>query len=55
MARVRDEYFPKRVLWPDDIRSLDLILSDALKNKFISHPLSSAEIKDMVQIPAALK
>ena len=55
MARVRDEYFPKRVLWPDDIRSLDLIVSDALKNKFISHPLSPAEIKDMVQIPAALK
>jgi NitT/TauT family transport system substrate-binding protein len=55
MAKVRDEYFPKRVLWPDDIRSLDLILSDALKNKFMNHPLSSAEIKDMVQIPAALK
>ena len=55
MARVRDEYFPKATLWPDEIRGLDLVLADALKNKFIARPLTAAEVKDMVRIPAAIK
>jgi NitT/TauT family transport system substrate-binding protein len=55
MARVRDEYFPKSALWPDDIRGLDLVLSDALKNKFLARALSAAEVKEMVEIPAPVK
>jgi NitT/TauT family transport system substrate-binding protein len=55
MARVRDEYFPKSALWPDDIRGLDLVLSDALKNKFLARALTAAEIKEMVEIPAPVK
>jgi NitT/TauT family transport system substrate-binding protein len=51
MARVRDQYFPKATLWPDEIRGLDLVLSDALKNKFIARPLTAAEVKEMIQIP----
>ena len=54
MAKVRDEYFPKATLWPDEIRGLDLVLSDALKNKFITRPLTAAEIKEMIQIPAPM-
>ena len=52
MAKVRDQYFPKATLWPDEIRGLDLVLSDALKNKFIARPLTAAEVKEMIQIPA---
>jgi len=52
MAKARDQYFPKHVLWPDDIRGLDLVLSDAQKNKFIARPLTAAEIKEMIQVPA---
>jgi NitT/TauT family transport system substrate-binding protein len=55
MAKVRDEYFPKATLWPDQIHGLDLVLSDALKNKFIARPLTAAEIKEMIQIPAPIK
>jgi len=55
MARVRDEYFPKSALWPDDIRGLDLVLSDALKNKFLARALTATEIKEMVEIPAPVK
>jgi NitT/TauT family transport system substrate-binding protein len=55
MARVRDEYFPKSTLWPDQIRGLDLVLSDALKNKFIARPLTAAEVKEMIQIPAPMQ
>ena len=54
MAKVRDEYFPKATLWPYEIRGLDLVLSDALKNKFITRPLTAGEIKEMIQIPAPL-
>ena len=32
----RDEYFPKATLWPDEVKGLDLVLADALKNKFIA-------------------
>jgi NitT/TauT family transport system substrate-binding protein len=55
MAKVRDQYFPKATLWPDEIRGLDLVLSDSLKNKFIARPLTAAEVKEMIQIPAAVK
>jgi NitT/TauT family transport system substrate-binding protein len=51
MAKARDQYFPKATLWPDEIRGLDLVLSDALKNKFITRPLTAAEVKEMIQIP----
>jgi hypothetical protein len=54
MAKVRDEYFPKTTLWPDEIRGFDLVLSDALKNKFITRPLTAAQIKEMIQIPAPI-
>jgi NitT/TauT family transport system substrate-binding protein len=55
MAKARDQYVPKHVLWPDDIRGLDLVLSDALKNKFIARPLTAAEVKEMIQVPASVK
>jgi NitT/TauT family transport system substrate-binding protein len=55
MAKARDQYFPKHVLWPDDVRGLDLVLSDALKNKFIARPLTVAEVKEMIQVPVAVK
>ncbi len=54
MAKARDQYFPKATLWPDEIRGLDLVLSDALKNKFIATPLTAAEVKEMIQIPAPM-
>jgi NitT/TauT family transport system substrate-binding protein len=54
MAKARDQYFPKATLWPDEVRGLDLVLSDALKNRFIARPLTPAEVKEMVQIPAPM-
>jgi NitT/TauT family transport system substrate-binding protein len=55
MAKIRDQYFPKSTLWPDEIRGLDLVLADSLKNKFIAKPLTADQVKDMIQIPAPLK
>ena len=55
MRTWRDEYFPKATLLPDEIKGLDLVLSDALKNKFISAPLRRSQIRTMVQIPKPLR
>ncbi len=55
MAKWRDEYFPKSTIWPDAIRGLDLALADALKNKFITRPLTDAQIAEMIQIPKPRK
>jgi NitT/TauT family transport system substrate-binding protein len=52
MAKVRDQYFPKATLWPDEIRGLDLVLADSLKNKFTARPLTAEEVKEMIHIPA---
>ena len=55
MAKVRDEYFPKASLWPDQLRGLDLVLADASKNKFLQKPLTPEQVKDLVRVPAAVK
>jgi NitT/TauT family transport system substrate-binding protein len=55
MAKIRDQYFPKSTLWPDDIRGLDLVLADSLKNKFIAKPLGADQVKEMIRIPAPMK
>jgi NitT/TauT family transport system substrate-binding protein len=55
MAKVRDQYFPKPTLWPDEIRGLDLVLADSLKNKFIAKPLTAEQVKDMIRIPPPVK
>jgi NitT/TauT family transport system substrate-binding protein len=55
MAKVRDEYFPKASLRPDQLRGLDLVLADALKNKFLQKPLTPEQVKDLVRIPAAIR
>jgi len=55
MQTWRDEFFPKRTMSPDEIRGLDLVLADVLKNKFLSVPLTPDQVRDMIQIPAPLK
>jgi ABC-type nitrate/sulfonate/bicarbonate transport system substrate-binding protein len=55
MAKIRDEYFPKSTLWPDEVKGLDLVLADALKNKFLQTPLTPAQVRDLVRIPPPMK
>ena len=49
--RIRDDYFPKEVLSPDEIVGLDLIMPEAVNLKFISAPLTKAQISELIQIP----
>jgi NitT/TauT family transport system substrate-binding protein len=55
MKGAREQFFPKPALWPDEVKGLDLVLSDALKNKFITAPLTPEQQREMVQIPKPIK
>ena len=48
--RVRDEFFPRALVMPDEIKGLDSLMADAVELKFISAPLSKAQIADLVQL-----
>ena len=43
--RTRDEFFPKSSLQLGEVRGLDLTLKQALDNKYISSPLSVADVQ----------
>jgi NitT/TauT family transport system substrate-binding protein len=49
--RIREEYFTKAALSPDQIVGLDLIMPEAVNLKFIAAPLSKEQIAELIQIP----
>ncbi len=49
--RIRDNYFPKSAVSPDEIIGLDLIMPDAINLKFINAPLSKEQLAELIQIP----
>jgi NitT/TauT family transport system substrate-binding protein len=50
--RVRDEFFPKALVWPDEIKGLDSLMGEAVMLKFSSAPLTREQIADLVRVPA---
>jgi NitT/TauT family transport system substrate-binding protein len=48
--RVRDEFFPRGLLEPDEIKGLDSLMADAVELKFISAPLSKTHLTELVQL-----
>ncbi len=55
MASVRAQHFPKASLWLDGIKGLNLAVADALKNWFLTRPLTEEELEDLLRVPAPLK
>jgi NitT/TauT family transport system substrate-binding protein len=53
--RVRDEFFTKAMLWPDEIKGVDQIVADAVDLKYTPKPLSKEQMAELIQIPAPLK
>jgi len=49
--RIRDGFFPKSSLSPDQIIGLDLIVPDAVNLKFTAAPLSKEQLADLIRIP----
>jgi NitT/TauT family transport system substrate-binding protein len=50
VLRVR-ELIPKESLAPDRVEGIDQIMADAVAGKFISSPLTTQQVKELVQIP----
>ena len=49
--RVREEFDPKEMVIPDRVVGLSDLMSDAVKFKYLSQPLSAKELEELVQIP----
>lgn len=48
--RVRDEFFPKSLIWPDEIKGLDSLMAEAVQLKFIPAPLPKEKLDELIQI-----
>jgi NitT/TauT family transport system substrate-binding protein len=48
--RVRNEFFPKTLVMPDEIKGLESVMAEAVELKFIPGPLSKDQLAQMVQI-----
>jgi NitT/TauT family transport system substrate-binding protein len=53
--KVRDEFFPKSLLQPDEIKGLDSMLPDAVELKFIAEPLTKEQLAELIQIQKPAK
>jgi NitT/TauT family transport system substrate-binding protein len=53
--RVRDEFFPKSLLWPDKVSGLDTLMVAGVTFKYLREPLTAAQVAEMVRIPAPIK
>jgi NitT/TauT family transport system substrate-binding protein len=49
--RIREEFDPKEMIIPDRVMGLSDLVPDAIKFKFISEPLTQAQLEELVQIP----
>jgi NitT/TauT family transport system substrate-binding protein len=49
--RVRDDYFPKSLIDPDEIKGLDSLVKGAVALKFIAAPLTAQQLAELIQIP----
>lgn len=49
--RVRDEFFPKSILLPDEIKGLDSMIPEAVTLKFIDKPLTPDQRAELFQVP----
>ena len=53
--RVRDEFFPKSLLDPDEIKGLDVIVPEAVTLKYTTAPLTKEQLAELIQIPPRKK
>lgn len=49
--RIRDGYFPKASLSPDEITGLEEIVPDAVSLKFTTALLTKEQLADLIRIP----
>jgi len=56
MARhVRDDFFPKALVWPDRVSGLDALQQDGVTFKYLREPLTKEQLAEVIQIPKPRK
>ena len=53
--KVRDEFFPKSLVWPDEIKGLDSLMEEAVTLKFIPAPLTKQQQAELIRLQAPAK
>ena len=53
--RLRDEFYTKDMLVPDKVVGFDAIMKDAITSRYITTPLSKAQIAELIQIPTPVR
>lgn len=48
--KVRDEFFPKALIVPNEIKGLDSLMQEAVNLKFIAQPLDQKQLAQLVQL-----
>jgi NitT/TauT family transport system substrate-binding protein len=48
--RVRDDFFPKSMMNPDEIKGLDSLMHEAVELKFIAEPLTKEQLAQLIQL-----
>ncbi len=48
--RVRDDFFPRSLIDPDEVRGLDGVMAEAVMLKFIPAPLTKEQVAELVQV-----
>ena len=48
---MRDQFVPRSLIEPDQIKGLDTLLPEAVNLKFIDKELSKEQVAEMFQVP----
>ena len=48
--RVRDDFFPKSLINPDEINGLNSLMHEAVELKFIAAPLTKEQLAQLIQL-----
>ena len=49
--RVRDEFYPKKNLSPDQISGIDKAMAEAVEQKLLAAPLTATQLDELIQVP----
>ena len=49
--QVRDKFFPKSLLVPDQVSGLDAQMADAVTFKYLAEPLTKDQLAELIRIP----
>jgi NitT/TauT family transport system substrate-binding protein len=47
--KVRDDFFPKSLVWPDEIKGLESLMQEAVTLKFIPAPFTKQQLAELIQ------